>query len=155
MVTKKDIRSWLDAEEVDYTRASRLGPEAVPLLMELVQDPNLGLASKATYLASLINTEQSIKVLEIAMARNEPLLRVAVASGIRNLPEIQAEKLLDPLIDDPDAGIRKVMLKSAAQFKSIEVEKKFQKMADKDSMPFVSELAGNIVKTMKTKRQIP
>ncbi|OMH24942.1 hypothetical protein [Bacillus thuringiensis] len=116
--------------------------------MEFVQDQNLGLASKATYLASLINTEQSVKVLA-AMARNEPVLRVAVASGIRNLPEIQVEKVLDLLKDDLDAGIRKVM------FKSPEVEGKLQQMANRDPEPFVSELAKSIIKTMKSKRQAP
>ncbi|HDR4482907.1 TPA: hypothetical protein QCQ09_004562 [Bacillus cereus] len=104
-------------------------------------------------LASLINTEQSVRVLAAAMARNEPVLRVAVASGIRNLPEIQVEKVLDLLKDDPDAGIRKVMFKSAQRFKSPEVEGKLQQMANRDPEPFVSELAKSIIKTMKSKRQ--
>ena len=83
-ITMEDVRAWLDADEIDYANAKELGPEAIPFLMELVQGGDLGLASKATYLASLIKTEQSAAVLEVAAARNEPVLRVAAASGIRN-----------------------------------------------------------------------
>lgn len=155
MITMKDVLTWLDAEEVDYTNAKKLGPEAIPLLLELVQDQNLGLASKATYLASLIKTEQSTAVLEAAMARNEPVLRVAAASGIRNLPEVEAEKVLDLLKDDPDAGVRKVMVKSAERFKSPEVEEKLQQIAERDPERFVSDLASSVVKKMKNKRQVP
>jgi hypothetical protein len=150
-----DVRARLDAEEVDYENAKKLGTAAIPFLMELVQGQDLGLASKATYLASLINTEQSTTVLEMAVARNEPVLRVAAASGIRNLPEVQAERLLDLLSKDPDAGIRKVVLKSAQQFRSLEVQEKLQTMAETDPEPFVCELAGSIVKEMKSKRQAP
>jgi len=151
----KDVRAWLDADEVDYANAKELGPAAIPFLLELVHSGDLGLASKATYLASLIKTEQSAAVLEAAAARNEPVLRVAAASGIRNLPEIQAERVVDILRNDPDAGIRKVVLKSAERFRSLEVEAKIQQMAATDPEPFVRELAASTVKEMKRKRQAP
>lgn len=154
-ITMKDVRVWLDADEVDYVNAKELGPEAIPFLMELVQSEDLGLASKATYLASLIKTEQSVAVLEAAVARNEPVLRVAAASAIRNLPEIQAERLLDLFTTDQDAGIRKVLLKSAERFKSLEVEMKLQQMAKTDPEPFVRELATSVVKRMLKNRQAP
>ena len=152
-ITMQDVRKWLDADEVDYTKAKRLGSAAIPFLMELVQGGDLGLASKATYLASLIKSEQSAALLETAAARNEPVLRVAAASGIRNLPEAQAEKVLDLLINDPDAGIRKVMLKSVDRFRSPQVATKLQRVAETDPEPFIRELASSIVKKMKRKRK--
>jgi HEAT repeat protein len=152
-ITMKDVRAWLDADEVDYANAKKLGPAAIPFLMELVQGGDLGLASKATYLASLIRSEQSVAVLETAAARNEPVLRVAAASGIRNLPEVQAERVLDLLRNDPDAGIRKVVLKSADRFRSPQVAAKLQQMAETDPEPFVRELAASTVKKMKRKRK--
>ena len=152
-ITMKDVRTWLDGDEVDYTKAKRLGSAAIPFLMELVQGGDLGLASKATYLASLIKSEQSAAVLETAAARNEPVLRVAAASGIRNLPEVQAERVLDLLINDPDAGIRKVTLKSADRFRSPQVVAKLQQMAETDPEPFVRELAASNVKKMKRRRK--
>jgi HEAT repeat protein len=152
-ITMQDVRAWLDAEEVDYASAQKLGPAAIPFLMELVQGGDLGLASKATYLASLIKGKKSVAVLEAAAARNEPALRVAAASGIRNLPEAQAEKVLDQLKDDPDAGIRKVVLKSAVRLKSPRVAAKLQQMAKSDPEPFIRELAASTAKKIKTKKK--
>lgn len=145
-ITMKDVRVWLDAEEVDYSGAlSLLGAGSLPFLMELVQGGDLGLASKATYLASMIKSKQTIAVLEAAIARNEPVLRIAVASGIGNLPFAQAEKLFDLLSKDPDAGIRKVAIKSAAQLKSPRVAAKMKKLAQNDSESFIRDLASSIL----------
>ena len=148
-ITMKDVRAFLDPDEVDYDRAKKLGPAAIPFLLELVQGGDLGLASKATYLASLIKSEQAAAVLEAAAKSKEALVRVAAASGLRNLSKVKAEKLTDLLINDPDAGIRKVVVKSVDRFKSPQLAAKLQQMAEKDSEPFVRELAAHAVKTMK------
>lgn len=151
-ITMRDVRAWLDADEVDYAKAKKLGSAAIPHLMELVQGGDLGLASKATYLASLIKSGKSAAVLEAAAARNEPVVRVAAASCIRNLSQAQAERMLDKLKDDPDAGIRKVALASAARFASPKLAAKLQQVAETDAEPFVRDLAATIVKRMKKKR---
>lgn len=152
-ITMKGVRKWLDADEIDYNRAKRLGSAAIPFLIELAQGGDLGLASKAIYLASLIKSEQSVAILETAAASKEPILRVAAASGIRNLPEVQAGRLLDILKNDLDSGVRKVMLKSASRFRSPQVAMKFQQMAETDPEQFVRELAASTVKKMKRKRK--
>lgn len=152
-ITMKDVRTWLDAEEVDYTNAKALGAAALPFLMELVQGGDLALASKATYLASLIKSEKSAAVLAKAAARNEPVVRVAAASAIRNLSEVQAGKMMDLLKDDPDAGIRKVMLKSAERLRSPKIAAKLQKIAQKDPEAFVRALAPTSVTKMKRKKK--
>ena len=148
-ITMQAVRAWLDADEVDYANAKKLGSAAIPFLMELVQGGDLGLASKATYLASLIKSKQSADVLEAAAARDEPVVRVAAASCIRNLSQTQAEHMLDRMIDDPDVGIRKVALTSAVNLTSPKVAAKLQQMAETDPEPFVRELAASTVKTMK------
>jgi HEAT repeat protein len=145
----KDVRAWLNAEAVDDANAKKLGAAAVPFLMDLVQSGDLGLASKATYLAGLIKSKRSAAVLEAAATRNEPVLRVAAAAGIRNLAEVQAERVLDLLKSDPDAGIRKVVLKSAVRFRSPRIVAKLQHMAKTDPEPFVRELAASSVRNTK------
>ena len=152
-ITMQDVRAWLDGDEVDYKSAKKLGAAAIPFLMELVKGGDLGLASKAAYLASFIKSKQAAAVVESAAASNEPLLRVAAASGIGNLPLPQAEKLLDLLSEDPDAGIRKVALRSALPLKSSRVAAKIQKMARTDPEPFVRELAASAVKRVRRKKK--
>lgn len=67
-----------------YTNAKALGPAAMPFLMELVQGGDLGLASKATYLASLIKTEQS-KLQQKAETDPEPFVRELAASTVQEM----------------------------------------------------------------------
>lgn len=149
-VTMKDVRAALDPDEVDYAKAKSLGAAAMPFLMELVQGGDLGLASKATYLASLIKSEQTVAVLEAAAARNEPVLKAAAASGIRNLSVAHADRMLGLLKDDPDVGIRKVALQSAAKFKSPTIVAKIRQIAKSDPEPLLRDLAANTVKRTKS-----
>jgi hypothetical protein len=144
-VTMQDVRAALDPEEVDYETAKGLGAAAIPFLMELVQGGDLGLASKATYLASLIGDEQSVGVVEAAAARNEPVLKIAAASGIRNLSVAHADRMLGLLKDDPDIGVRKVALQSAAKFESPTIVAKLRQIAETDPEPVLRDLAANSV----------
>jgi HEAT repeat protein len=145
-ITMKDVRACLDPDEPDYARAVKLGPEALPFLKELVEGPDIGLASKAASLAGMIGGEQSMAVLEKAALSHEPVVRVAAASSIRNLKEEQAVKIMDLISNDADAGVRKVMLRSAAKFSSPQMVARIQKIADKDPEPFVREMAVKMIK---------
>jgi HEAT repeat protein len=100
-------------------------------------------------LASLISSDQSTAVLETAAASKEAVVRVAAASGIRNLPDAAAERVLELVRNDPDVGVRKVALQSVARFKSPQLAAKVQKIAEEDSEPFVRELAASTVRQMK------
>ena len=148
-VTMGDVRAALDPEEPDYAEAQKLGPEAAPHLKELVQGPDLGLASKAAYLASLIESEGSLEVLTIAATSAEPVLRVAAASAIRNLPERDAERVMDLVMEDKDAGVRKVTLRSAAQLRSPRLAAKIRKLAEHDPESSIRALATEIEEEMK------
>lgn len=147
-VTMKDVRAQLDREEPNYQEAAQLGPEAIPYLNELVNGSDAMLASKAAYLASLIKSDKSVSVLEAAARNSEPIVRIAVASGIRNLSEHEANLISDLLVEDRDFGVRKVTVKSISRFKSPEIMAKIKKLADKDPEPFIRDLAADTAKKM-------
>ena len=149
-ITMKDVRAWLDPEEPNYAGAAQsLGPAALPFLLELVRGGDLGLASKATYLASLIKSERSVEVIEAAAATNEPILRVQAAAGLQNLKPAHAERVLNTLKSDPDPGVRKVMVKSAARVKSPRVAAVLKQIARSDPAPFVREATARPLATPK------
>jgi HEAT repeat protein len=164
-ITMNDVRAQLDPDEVDYSYAQKLGTDALPFLMDLVKGGDLALASKAAlvkggdlalaskaaYLASLIASDQSTAVLTEAATSQEVVVRIAAASGIRNLPEVEAEKVMKLVSNDPDLGVRKVVLKSVAEFKSPRMAAKLQEMAENDPEPFVRELATSALKAMQEK----
>ena len=144
-ITMNDVRAWLDPEEPNYAGAKSLGPAALPLLLELVRGGDLGLASKATYLASLIKSAKSVEVIEAAASTNEPILRVAAASGLQNLEPAHAERVLDMLKSDPDPGVRRVMVKSAARVSSPRVAAVLKQMAKSDPEPYVRETSARLL----------
>ena len=145
-ITMQDVRVWLDPDEPNYAGAARsLGPAALPLLLELVRGGDLGLASKATSLASRIQSDKSVEVLAAAAATTEPILRVAAAGALHYLKPAHAERLLTALKTDPDPGVRKVMVKSAAQVKSPRAAALLKQMSAADPEPFVREKAMGVL----------
>lgn len=116
-VTLTDVRASLTPDEPDYTAAARLGPEALPFLEQLVRGEDPMLAAKAAYLASLIPGDARPAVLSTAAASANPVLRVAAAGGLRNLDAEQAEGLAARLLADSDVGVRRLALRSVAQFR--------------------------------------
>lgn len=144
-----DVLAYLEPDEPSYAQAAKLGPDALPYLKEIIDKPDVMLASKAAYLVSLIKSDKSISILEHAARNKEPIVRIAVASGIRNISERDANILLDEFIEDKDVGVRKVTLKSVAKFKSDLIASKVQKLQESDPEPYIRELASNVIEKMK------
>ena len=119
----------------------------------LVKGGDPGPASKAAYLASMILSPRSAAVLKAAAESKETVVRVAAASGIRNLSQANAEKVMDLMKNDPEAGVRKVLLKSVSTLKSPKLAAKVQRMAQKDPEPFVRDLAATAAVKMKKKKK--
>jgi HEAT repeat protein len=138
----EQVRAYLDAEEVDYNAAAAaLGTDALPHLQELAQGPDPMLASKATYLASLLDDDRSAQVLELAASRTEPAVRVAAATGLANLAPVRAAGIVDRLLDDGDLGVRKMAVKSAMGFASPATRERLQKIASEDPDETMRDLA--------------
>lgn len=117
------VLRFLQKEEPRYAQAAaELGPEAIPELERLAREADPLLASKATHLASRIGSPQARRVVEAAASRPEPEVRVAAAAAVRNLvssadvasgAESAGGGLLDRLLNDADAGVRKFAGRSA------------------------------------------
>jgi hypothetical protein len=112
-VTIAKVRALLDVDEPNYAEAAKLGPQAVPLLETLVREGDAMLASKATYLASLIQSDRSLDVVKAAAESSDPVVRVAAAAALRNLPDAPRDEVLSGLLGDEDPGVRKAALKAA------------------------------------------
>ena len=107
-VTMKDVRAVLDPDEPDYQEAAKLGAEALPHLEVLVSSDDSMLASKATYLASLIKDAKSAEIVGRAARSDDPAVRVAAAAAAANLAASSASAVLLQLVTDRDPGVRKV-----------------------------------------------
>jgi hypothetical protein len=156
-VTMKQVRAQLDRDEPDYPAAAQLGANAIPHLAQLVQNSDPMLASKAAYLASLIQDDRSNAVLKQAAHSSHNEVRIAAAAGIRNIES--PISLADILLNDRDVGVRKVALRSiearstrsstnGARFlKGLKV--KVQEVAQRDSDIFIRNLASRIANNLR------
>jgi HEAT repeat protein len=110
----EDVSQAIASEEPDYADASRLGPDALPHLQLIAENSDPMLASKAAYLASLIEDDGAVSVLETAAKRDDATVRVAAAAGVANLGDRRgrATKVIACLLSDADVGVRRRVLAS-------------------------------------------
>jgi len=144
-VTMDDVRRVLSPDELDYAEAVRLGSEALPYLETLVRERHTQLATKATYLASLIPGERAIPILKEAASSRNADIRVAAAGSARNLPYEEAGKILVSLLADHDIGVRKVALMSVPSPIPTELRPYIARLARSDSALAIRELAQKLL----------
>ncbi len=145
-VTMEMVRAALDPDEPDYAAASALGPDALPLLSQLVGSGDSLLASKAAYLASLI--QGGMQVVQSAAASNDPIVRVAAAAALTNVSGgAVPDQVLQGLLADADVGVRKAALQSIAANPGANpnVRSMATQIAANDADPYIKQLAGEVV----------
>lgn len=147
-VTFEQVVSHLDRDEPNYAQAARLGPEALPHLMRLVEENDPGRASKATYLAGVINAEQSLAVVEKAARSPHSVVRVAAASALGLLREPPISLFIH-LLNDDYIGARKYALKSLKVHSPVGVRAKVQDIANNDPDLGLRQLANQIINVVR------
>jgi glutamate-1-semialdehyde aminotransferase len=145
----KDIVAQLDRDEIDYPElAKQLGADALPILLQVVQEGDPGRASKATYLASQIEGAAQNDVIAAAAQSEHPTIRVAAAGASRNLKTIPVE-VLDSLLADNDSGVRKLAVRTAAESKVAGVRERLQIIATSDPHEHLRDAASKAVAKLK------
>lgn len=140
-VTMDDVRRALDPDEVDYAAASRLGPGALPYLLELVKGADPGLAAKAAYLAAVVEGELSEQVVTVAAASADVRVRVAAAHAAAMLAPEPASRVLETLLLDDDAGVQKLALRSVSAGLSPDLLAKIREVSVNGSSQGLREVA--------------
>ncbi len=141
-LSMNQLRELLDPDEPDYQLIrNALDPSDVPQLLALVNGPDPMLASKATYALSLIHDPAAVKALEIAAVSPHEIVRVASASGLRNLGGLEVTPVAERLLADADPGVRKFAIQTAGALRIQQPESKLQDIARNDREPGLRELA--------------
>jgi HEAT repeat protein len=147
MATLEQLRIILSGDEIDYPAvATAVGNEALPLLLALTQENDPAIAPRAVYLASLLQPEGGVEPSEVvrtAMNSGDELVRLAAAGALANLPDVPPD--LVALLADPDAGVRKLALKSTVANPFPGAREAVLAMVEGDPEPFVRELASNVI----------
>ncbi len=141
-IKMKDVRALLEQDEINYSKAATLGPEALPFLDKLVGGTNVMLSSKAAYLASLIDDNDAVGVIQHAAAHDDPVVRVAAAAATKNIAEKAANSVLLSLMADTDTGVRKVAVQNIPDKPSRELKDKVQAASFTEADPSLQEVYG-------------
>jgi hypothetical protein len=142
-VTREQVLAQLYPDEPDYEGAAQLGPEALPHLMQLIEEGDPDLASKATSLAGVIDAAESIEAVDKAARSPDPVIRVAAAAALGNLSEMP-DPLAESMLNDEDVGVRKLALRSLERQQPAGFKQKAQQMAANDPNPILREHAVRI-----------
>lgn len=142
-VSFEEVIDAVASEEPDYPRAAELGPDAILHLQRIAQGSDPMLASKATYLASLIEDDRAVSVLETAATNEDVTVRVAAASGAANLADRDAAKMILFLLHDDDVGVRRRALAAVPDTANAELWRALESVRGQDPDPSVRRAASD------------
>jgi hypothetical protein len=119
---RNQLLSIFAGEEPDYRRAAELGPVALPVLRELVDEGD-PIAGSAVHVAALIATHDALPILAGAAGSDDTGLRVHAAGSLceflrrtRSATDREAAwELFAPLLEDRSPGVRRFAERRAAE----------------------------------------
>jgi HEAT repeats len=108
----QELRSRLSSIEGDPQMYTDLGPDEVPLLVELLGDDEAWMAARAIYALSRINSPEAKAAVEQAASSDRDEVRIAVAVTANLLPADISDRVLTKLLQDTEVGVRKYAIDS-------------------------------------------
>ncbi|MFC0003487.1 HEAT repeat domain-containing protein [Micromonospora siamensis] len=141
-ISLDELRRLLSSDEPDYRAiASAAGPEAAEHLRVLARDDNVMLASKAVYAASLLPDGTAHQVVDDAAVSDEPLLRIASASALTNLPEDARNRVAERLIDVGDVAVEKLVIRALGPSLTPGLERSLSRLAESSDSETIRDLS--------------
>lgn len=117
-MSKEQLLELLSSDEPDYAEAAKVGAEQISALVDIVKKSEETLAPRAVYTASLIKSGDITEVLQEGASSSSPVVRVATAASLRNVERAHGSDtvvgLIEFLLKDSDAGVRKMALSSVS-----------------------------------------
>jgi HEAT repeat protein len=148
-LNSQQVRKMLLAFEPNYAALARLGPQLLPHLKTLVNGPDKNLASKAAYLASLIDHDGAVEVVRDAAKHPSAAVRVAAAGGLRNLKRPAAAGVIMAMLGDRDPGVRKFAVKASVARPNAALLAKVGDVSRSDPAPFIRSLAAQALSRVR------
>ena len=151
-ITLDQVRRLLAPDEPNYASAAKLGPVLLPHLKALIDSGDHHYGSKAAYLASMIDHDHAVEVLRSAAKSPSSLIRVAAAGGMRNVTRPAAAGVLLSLLDDLDAGVRKLAIESSAVRNNPALLVKIRHLSQRDPLPANRLVASRALRDASSRR---
>ena len=112
-MTDQELKFALDNEEPRYPEiAARLDESDLPRLRALAEGGDVARATKAVYLASLIESDDADDIVARAAESGNELVRIASATALPNLSPPARERVAESLIQDSNPAVSKMVLRA-------------------------------------------
>ncbi|MEO7338444.1 MAG: HEAT repeat domain-containing protein [Caldimonas sp.] len=131
-VTMKQVLAEIDREEPNYPAFEKLGAGALPHLQMIAEAGDPLKAAKAVYAASLIGGSAALDLLSKAADHHDPQVRMAVTQGLQNLAQTAPSELVMKSLNDDDAGVRKLAVRTAETLNRVEFAPRVAEIAKSD-----------------------
>ncbi len=136
------LREKLGAIEPSEDTYSGIGPDEVPLLVELLGDDEAWLAGRAVYALTRVGSPAALEALTAARSSPRDEVRVALAANASRLPPDAGDVVLQRLLVDPEVGVRKFAIRSVRPENGAAVQERLANLVDQDDHPAIRSLAG-------------
>ncbi len=141
-LTPLELRLKLSSDEPDYEQlAPQIDDALVLTLDQLANDPDAMLASKAVYLASLVAKPQAHRIVQTASDSSRPLVRIASASALVNLPDAMRHDIADKLLDSADVSLSKLAIKAVQRSASPQLKQKIERISQESPSELIRTLS--------------
>lgn len=140
-MTLQQLRDQLSAIEPNEETYSGIGESELPLLGDLVKDPEAWMASRAVFAASRVADARAAAILARAASDPRPELRVAAAAAVGNLPPAAGDRLLLQGLNDSDLGVRKFAIQSVTEAHGESVQARVRELESADPAPAIRDAA--------------
>lgn len=131
-MSAEEVRFQLSSIEGDVQMYVDLGPDEVPLLVDLLDDEEPWLASRAVYALARIETPEARAAVEGASESERGELRVAAAVSASMLPTESSDRVLGRLVRDPDVAVRKFAVESVSADNEESIRRAVQELTNSD-----------------------
>jgi HEAT repeat protein len=148
-MTLEQLRNQLSAIEPDEGIYDGIGPSDIPLLEQLLQEPEAWMASRAVFALSKVPDARAATVLSRAVADPRQEVRVSVAASVGNLSPSLANGILLRLLADADLGVRKFAVQSVSEAHDAGVHAKLRDLENRDPAPPIREIAKDRLRELK------
>ncbi len=140
-ITLDLLRRQLSAIEPNATTYTGIGLSEIPLLEQLLKDPEPWMASRAIFALSKIADDSAVAVIRKAIHDVRPEVRVAIAASTLNLATKDSNTILAELLDDKDFGVRKFAIQSISADNDPSIHAKLQTMEAQDPVSLMRDHA--------------
>lgn len=154
-ITLDQLRRQLSAIEPNETTYAGLGSPEIPLLQQLLKDPEPWMSARAIFALSRIADDSAVGVIRKAIADPRPEVRVAIAASAVNLAAKDSNIILSELLDDKDVGVRKFAVQAISAENDASIHAKLQIIGAQDPVSLMRDHARLKRRELENKPSIP